>query len=292
MITRTRATVSRLVISALAVGVCLPATTPASQQDPSLPVVLDRATAYIAGYVKALSSIVTEERYEQRVTRRIPRGAAPTEKQVTFRTLVSDYLLVQAPGSTEWMPFRDVYSVDGVAVRDRNDRLLKLFVQPGAATSRVFEIREESSRYNIGNVTRDINAPTFALHVLSAELRDGFAFSQKGHQRVDGTDTAMVDYSETARPTMIRGQDYEDVPANGRFWIRPDTGAVLRSVIETRPRGMRTKIEVDYRYEASLGIVVPSEMTERHDLAEEVVEGRATYSNIRRFRVETTVEIK
>ena len=280
-------------MSALAAGAFLPAATKASQQDASLSVILDKATAYVVGYVKALSSIVTEEHYEQRVTRLIRRGDAPPEKQVTSRSLVSDYLLVQAPGVNEWMPFRDVYAVDGVPVRDRNDRLLKLFVEPSATpATRIFEIRKESSRYNIGDFSSDINAPTFALQILGPELRRGFAFKETGHQRVDGADTAVIEYSEIARPTMIRGGDYEDVPATGRFWVRPDTGAVLRSLLETRPRNMKTRIEVRYRYEPSLGIVVPSEMTERRDLTEQVVEGRATYSKIRRFRVETTVEIK
>jgi hypothetical protein len=294
MMTRAGASVGGLVVWALAASASLsPQFTAVSQDDASVSVILDKATAYVAAYVKALSSVVSEERYEQRVTRQITRGAAPPETQVTSRTLVSDYLLVQAPGSSEWMPFRDVYSVDGVPVRDRSDRLLKLFLEPSATSAaRVFEIRKESSRYNIGNVSSDINAPTFALHVLGAELRDGFAFKQRGHQRMDGTDTAVIEYSETARPTMIRGHDYEDVPATGRFWIRPDTGSVMRSVVETRPRGMRTRIEVTYRYEASLGIVVPNEMTERRDMTEEVVEGRATYSKLRRFRVETSVEIK
>jgi hypothetical protein len=293
MMSRTGRSIGGLVVCALAAAAFPPAATAVSQDEAAVSAILDKATAYVAGYVKALSSVVCEERYELRVTRQITRGALPPEKQLTSRTLVSDFLLVQAPGSNEWMPFRDVYSVDGVPVRDRNDRLVKLFLEPSATTAaRVFEIRKESSRYNIGNVGSDINAPTFALHILGAELRDGFAFKQTGHQRVDGTDAAVIEYSETGRPTMIRGHDYEDVPATGRFWIRPDTGAVLRSVIETRPRGMRTRIEVTYRYESSVGILVPSEMTERRDMTEEVVEGRATYSRLRRFRVETTVEIK
>jgi len=293
MMTRTIDTACLLVVGALAAAASLPPATTALQEEAPLPVILDKATAYVAAYVTALSSVVSEERYEQHVTRNVPRGAAPSERQVTSQTLVSDYLLVQAPGSNEWMPFRDVYSVDGVPVRDRNDRLLKLFLEPGGTSAaRVIEIRKESSRYNIGDISSDINAPTFALQILGADLRGGFVFKQVEHQRVDGTDASVIEYSETARPTMIRGGDYEDVPATGRFWIRPDTGSVLRSVIETRPRGMRTRIQVTYRYEPSLGIVVPAEMTERRELTDAVLEGRATYSRLRRFRVETTVDIK
>jgi len=263
-------------------------------QDDTVTVILDKATTYVAGYVKALSSVVTEERYEQRVTRHLSRGVAPPERQVEWQTLVSDYLLVQVPGSDEWMPFRDVYSVNGVPVRDRGDRLLKLFLEPSATSAeRALEIRRESSRYNIGDFSSDINAPTFALQILQATLRDGFAFHRTGRERVDGADTVVVEFAETGRPTMIRGGQYEDVPATGRFWIRPETGSVVRSLIETRPRGMRTRIEVTYRHEPSVGILVPGEMTERREVAaEQVVEGRATYSKLRRFGVETKIEIK
>jgi len=91
---------------------------------------------------------------------------------------------------------------------------------------------------------------------------------------------------------MIRGRGFEDVPATGWFWVRPETGAILRSSIETRPAGMRTKIEVTYRDDPKLEILVPSEMIERRELVEQLIEGRATYSKLRRFRVETSVEIK
>jgi hypothetical protein len=271
----------------------LPAATTVCQGDAALPAILDKATAYVTAYVKALSSVVSEERYEQHVTRQVPRGLGPPDRQFSSRTLVSDYLLVQAPGSIEWVPFRDVYSVDGVPVRDRNDRLLKLFLEPSAtAAAGVLEIRKESSRYNLGDFTSDINAPTFALQILGAELRGGFAFKLGGRQRVDGADTAVIEYRETARPTMIRGRGLADVPATGWFWVRPETGAILRSSIETRPAGMRTKIEVTYGDDPKLEILVPTEMLERRELVDQVVEGRATYSRLRRFRVETSVEIK
>ena len=174
-----------------------PAATTVSQDDATLPAILDKATAYVAAYVRALSSVVSEERYEQHVTRQVPRGLGwgPPERQFSSRILVSDYLLVQsAPGGAEWVPFRDVYSVDGVPVRDRNDRLLKLFLEPSAtAAAGVLEIRKESSRYNLGDLSSDINAPTFALQVLGAELRDGFAFKLRGRQHVDGADTVVID---------------------------------------------------------------------------------------------------
>ena len=297
VVIRTVGGVFRLLVCILAAGATVPAAADLRQDNP-LPAILEKATTYVSGYVKALSSVVSEERYEQRVQRVVNRGvtrgaATLLEREILHRTLVSDYLLVQIPGSSEWMPFRDVYSVDGVPVRDRNDRLLKIFLEPGASTiARALQIREESSRYNLGSVTRDINVPTFALQILAPALRGRFTFKERGSEHVGDLDAVVIECSERAVPTIILGQRDENVPVSGRFWFLPDTGTVVRSVMETRPSGMRTRIEVSYRYEPSLSIFVPGEMSERHDLPEELVEARSTYSNFRRFRVDTSFQIK
>lgn len=266
----------------------------AQRGDPAPGALIDRAADYVAAYVKAFASTVSEERYEQTVVRVVlDRGVLVPERRRVRRVLVSDYLLLQLPGSNEWTPFRDVYSVDGRPIRDRSDRLMNLLLEPDTtAVEQAVRIRDESSRYNIGDVTRDINVPTFALQVLRAEHRGCFAFTSRGRERVDGVDAAVVEYVETARPTMIQGADSEDVPARGRLWIEPDTGAVLRSILETRPARLRSRIEVTYRREPKLEILVPVEMQEHHSLVEQTVTGRATYSKWRRFRVETDTQFK
>jgi hypothetical protein len=252
--------------------------------------VLMKASKYLAGYVKALSSVVSEERYDQLSTRKRDGTA---EGMTLSRTLLSDYLLVAVSGSNEWMAFRDVYSVDGTAVRDRSDRLLKLFVQaPPDAYAQALRIRAESSRYNVGNATWDTNLPTFALLVLSDERRPGFSFKLKGRERLAGTDAVVVEFVETSSPTLIVGRNNDDVPARGRFWIDPADGRILRTLLETRPRGTINTLDVTFRYEPRLDLLVPGEMVERRNAGLEVVEGRATYSNFRRFRVDTSMEIR
>jgi hypothetical protein len=252
--------------------------------------VLMKASGYLAGYVKALSSVVSEERYDQVLVR---KGDRNTAGMSLHRTLLSDYLLVAVSGSSEWMAFRDVYSVDGTTIRDRGDRLLKLFVEaPPDAYTQAVRIRKESSRYNIGSGTRDTNVPTFALQILTGEWRGGFTFKLKGHERVGETDAVVVEYLEIASPTLVVGQRDEDVPSRGRFWIDPVDGRILRTLFETRPLGGVNTIEVRFRYEPRLDILVPGEMIERRYAGAEMVEGKATYSNFRRFRVDTTIDIK
>jgi hypothetical protein len=266
------------------------ATLPPQSASPDLVAVLMRASAYVAGYVKSLTSVVSEERYEQTLTRKADGTSAGL---IVSRTLVSDYLLVAVTGTSEWLPFRDVYSVDGVPIRDRSDRLLKLFVEsPADAYKQAFRIRNESSRYNIGSGTRDTNVPTFALQFLSDDLRGGFTFKLRGRERLNGVDTVVVEYLETSSPTVIVGRKDEDVPSRGRFWIDPDDGRIVRTLLETRPNGGVNTIDVVFRPEPKLGILVPGEMSERRNAGAELVEGRATYANFRRFRVDTTMEIK
>jgi hypothetical protein len=266
------------------------ATLPPQPASPDLVTVLMRASAYVAGYVTSLTSVVSEERYEQTLTRKADGTSAGL---ILSSTLISDYLLVQVTGSSEWLPFRDVYSVDGVPIRDRSDRLLKLFVEsPADAYAQALRIRDESSRHNIGSGTRDTNVPTFALQFLTDGLRGGFTFQLKGRERLNDVDTVVVEYRETSSPTVIVGRAEEDVPSRGRFWIDPTDGRILRTLLETRPNGGANTLDVVYRYEPKLGILVPSQMVERRNAGEEVVDGRATYSNFRRFQVDTSIQIK
>jgi len=252
--------------------------------------VLMKASSYLAAYVKVLSSVVSEERYEQTLTR---KGYHGRMDPVGSRTLLSDYLLVLVAGSSELMPFRDVYSVDGALIRDRNDRLLKLFIEaPPDAYQQALRIRNESSRYNIGSGTRDTNVPTFALQILTQEWRGRFTYKSKGRERLGGTDTVVVEFLETSSPTLIAGLNDEDVPSRGRFWIDPVDGRILRTLLETRPGGGVNTLDVTFRYEPALRLLVPGEMVERRDSGGEILEGRATYSNFRRFRVDTSMEIK
>jgi hypothetical protein len=295
--------ISRKPWLASAVTVALSVAALSAQAPPADPTtaLLDRATAYVVGYVKALSSVVSEERYEQVVrsgaaARTMPGNISSgswSGESTTTRTLVSDYLLVLVPGAREWIPFRDVYSVDGVAVRDRSNRLLKLFVEPRAdAMEQAERIRTESSRYNIGNVTRDINVPTFALHYLLPEFRGRSVFRVKGSERIGGVDATVVEFEERATPTLVVGRDYENVPGRGRIWIEPGSGIILQTQLETRPSGMTTKIVVTYQREARLGLWVPARMDEKHSFDRESVEGLATYTNFRSFQVETAIDIK
>src|SRR5205814_5885069 len=127
---------------------------------------------------------------------------------------------VKVPGDDTWVPFRDVFEVDGRPVRDRQERLTALFLQPSAvAIDRAKQIANESARYNIGAVFRTINMPVLALEVLRAENQPRFTFSRLQRDRRTGPDVWSLEYHEHARPTIVRGEGGKSLPSERRVWI-------------------------------------------------------------------------
>src|SRR5262245_50030313 len=143
-----------------------------------LSVVLSKAATYLERYGERLSGLVMEESYVQDVEQVNRFGyRMNTRGGVSHRQLKSDLLLVRPEGADAWMQFRDVFEVDGKALRDRNDRLAKLFLQPSKSTAGQAEkIVRESARYNIGDIERTINLPMLALTVLDRGLQSNFQF--------------------------------------------------------------------------------------------------------------------
>lgn len=251
---------------------------PPDRTDPELDSVLARASEYVAAYSRQLSAVVAEEEYRQASGRLV-------------RHLVSDFLLVQIPGSEGWLPFRDVFEVDGVQVRDRDDRLKKLFLDapPDRAAENAKTILEESARYNIGIVRRNVNVPTLALMFVHPEYISGFTFRKGGESTVDGVRVWEVNYREVGRPTIIRTDNHNDLPASGTLWIEPVSGRIVR----TRLEASVASITVTYQPREELsGLWVPIRMQEIYGSGSTQVDATATYSRFRRFQVFTEEKIK
>ena len=72
----------------------------------------------------------------------------------------------------------DVFEVDGNPVRDRQERLTRLFNDSSAAGSdRMAAIINESARYNIGDIVRTVNTPLMPLLFLDPEHQPRFKFT-------------------------------------------------------------------------------------------------------------------
>ena len=290
-----RAPAALLGLSLLAVPVA------AGAQDPTLVDVLDRTTRYVSELSARLSGTVAEERYEQRATTPADSRIGSGGSRSTFyrRTLRSDYLLVRPRNSGWYYGFRDVFEVDGKPVRDRQERLTALFLDPSATADRQIRgIVRDSARYNIGDVRRNFNIPTLALLFLHPDNRSRFDFERTGDdeprlglERPAGNgEVWAVAYREDWPTTLIRGRERSNLPASGRFWIERATGRVLATEVDVRDAEVEATIAVRYRLDDGLGHLVPAEMRERFENRRQRsrVDGTATYTDFRRFQVQVS----
>jgi hypothetical protein len=264
-----------------------------SGQTADLDELVDRASDYVVLYEKNFVGVVAEESYRQTVH----GGRAgtdlrgfPIEAPSQRRDLKSDVLLVRAPAGDRWIQFRDVFEVDGKPVRDRAERLTRLFLQPSASTERqVADITAASARYNVGGVNRNMNVPVLALSVLEPGNRPWFSF--KG-SRKSGNLWELA-YQEERSGTLIRTTGDQPLPAHGRFTIESATGRVLGSELVAESGSVRAQITVTYAAEPALGMLVPREMREKYVVKDgSTIEGRATYAKFRRYQVTVEEKIK
>ncbi len=182
-------------------------------QDATSAAMVERASRYVEDYERAFAAIVSEERQVQRLVR-------PDGRVRRTRVLRSDFLLVKT--GPQWAHvFRDVIEVDGKPVRNREDRLRKLFLEkPGSALQQAQAINKESARYNIG-VSRTGNSPLLPLLFLHPRESARSRFTLAGNS---------LTFEELRTPTVVRTKRRRatyDLPARGSFVIEPATGRVL-----------------------------------------------------------------
>lgn len=269
--------------------VALASALPAAQAGPALDEVLRRTGAYLAAYLDEVSSVVAEEEYLQRAT---------SLSDSRSRRLRSD-LAILLDDRAGWVAFRDVFEVDGEAVRDRQDRLTRLFVAPRSdAAARVREIVAESSRYNLNTanaeVARTINTPVTALRFLMTgnQARSAFRVDSVNRQ---GRSFARLRFTERGQPRLIRTPD--NAAASGHAIVAPDSGAVVETGLEIHTGSVQATFRTTYAAVKSFGVLLPQAMDETYVMflrsaAVEAtrIEGRAVYSNFRSFRVSVDVD--
>ena len=261
---------------------------PTSAQQPKLDQVLARLGMYLTAYEHRFSLVVAEERYQQSVdiapdvpTVNVPRDTPVLPVGHEDRSLRSDYALTRASDKEAWVGYRDTFEVDGRPVRDRDDRLQRTLTGGGAVSAA--RIAEESSRFNLGLIERNINVPTLVLEMLHPRNQPRFSFSKSGDETIATTPTWRVDFKERDRPTFIRNTNGRDRPSRGSIWVDPATGAVWRTTLawESQPSGT---ITVTYGHVPNVDVLVPLTMTERYRAGTATITGDAAYSNYRQFQ--------
>jgi hypothetical protein len=278
------------------------AAAPAAQTPSALPELLAAASAHFDNYITQVAGIVCEEDYVQDVlSASVVRLGARGLIVPVHRTLRSDLLLVRVNEGSGWMQFRDVFEVDGEPVRDRTDRLAKLFLQPSSSIGVQIEaISKESARYNIGDVVRTINVPLLGLRVLNRRLQPNFRFHidspgdagkrlPKSPSFAVPPGVVVLSFDETRVPrTMVRSPNGKNIPSRGRIWMNPAGPRIVMTELRVNSFPYEATIHVAYGDVPGIEVPMPVEM---HELylnlsASRRVEGAARYSNFRKFHVQ------
>jgi len=252
--------------------------------------VLKQLAAYVDQYAERLPATIATEHYTQ---------IAVVNRTSTATTLESDFGIVRLPGIPEWLGFRDVLVVDGKPVPNREERLDALFRNMTTATSvQARRVAEESARYNIGPIQRTINNPALVLELLDARNARRMRFSKVGEDTIADRKVWVIHFKEVVHPTIVQASRRWDVPADGKAWVDPAEGTLLRveAALQTQmPRGNFTaSLSLTFREEPKLGFWVPDRLTEEYRSSNlvPIASGEANYSNYRQFTVDTRFEVR
>lgn len=262
----------RAILPAILVVVTLCAGALGHAQDAGVADLVSRTSHYVEEYQKQLSAVVCEERQTQRII----KSDGKTGKK---RELVSDLLMVRTGDATQ--TFRDVITVDAKPVRNRQERLRKLFLGPPPGRQQQAKaIAQESARYNIG-FDRGLDTLMLPLAILEAKNTPGFRFERIA----DG-----LTFDEFQTPSMVgyirRGRRL-DMHLHGGLTVESSTGRLSGArLVADNPLFVLT-VDVRYAEDAAAGLLVPIDSREdyRTPDSKDRLEVSSTYSNFRRFQV-------
>jgi hypothetical protein len=265
-----------------------------AQVAPEVDILVARMQRYLVNYETQLSTVVADERYRQSETRPL-EGRDSLESGIgrfTTRTLESEVAFLRLPGNREWYGVRDVRRVNGKSVAAKGPRLLDAMKAPAVEREPLVKaIVRASSAHNLGPI-RTTNMPTVPLELLHPRHHARFMFRSGGAATISSTSTRELRFQEQMTPTLVQDIAGRPLRAVGSAWVEAATGRLWRVVLRlenARPpvaggQVGGNELRVDFAHDATLDLMVPREL--REDLAAQGsgrVQGRATYSNFRRF---------
>ena len=249
----------------------LAASVPARGQEATLREVLDRSASYIVRLITEFTNVVAQEDMRQ------------SYRAGARRNLRSDFLLVKTPGEEKrWLSFRDVAEVNGRAVRDQQDRLTKLFLDPFAdAVRRADEISRDASRHSLVALGLE-NSPFVVVAMLQPIYYNDYTYDLGGRSTDNGVVVRVVEIE--GRPPLQRNPAIPVQRVAGKAWVEEATGRIRKTELRLG-RAPNTQLNsTRFEFDKALGIDVPVEMKESRATGFEMT---ATYSRFRRFQVRT-----
>ena len=260
--------------------------------------VLSSGMRYAMNYEQRFALLAADELYVQELmrppnpgdnlSRSNPGGGMRAGGPMNIQNIKSDFVLVQLGMDGEgWMPFRDAFEVKGKKLRDRDERLVKLFTgNDKNAFDKAARFNEASTKHHLGNVARTINIPTLGMMLLHPRVNERFEFTDGGEESIAGRVLRKALYREMARPTLIKTTRGRDLALTGTIWIEPFTGAVVKSEMNAADPAVRCQVTVTFRRDDGLEMWVPDRMEEYYKAALAVADilATATYTNVRKYR--------
>ena len=285
---------------------------PASAQPPVLAELLDTAGRYVRGFEQDFQTVISDETYVQR-ERQTRTVNGRTRQTSTVRTIGSETLFMWVKEEQTWLMVRNVLRVDGRAVPDSRARLERAIADVGSQgpeasatgsaslparplgfeplANRFRRLRDESARFNLGAIHRNLNDPMLPFQFVDPAFRPRFSFAISGEESVNGVSTWKLTFAEHTAPTVVT-VDGRDSLANGAIWITA-SGVVLRTQLDlTNPAtSLTSSIAVTYGRDPKLAGWVPMRMEETYTQRPSSagaghgidISCVATYSNFRRF---------
>jgi len=259
--------------------------------------VLSSAMRYTMNYEQRFAVLAADEHYVQELqrppnpgdnlSRSNPGGGMRGGGTMNVQNFKSDYILVQLGMDGEgWMPFRDTYEVKGKKVRDRDERLLKLFMSNHRERfEKAADYSKDSAKHNLGNVARTINIPLLGMMLLHPRVNERFEFTDGGEENFDGRIFRKAVFREVARPTLVKTTRGRDLALTGAIWIDPFNGTVMRTEMNAADPIVRCQVTVTFRRDDGLDLFVPEKMEEYYKatIGLDDILATATYSNVRRI---------
>lgn len=254
---------------------------------PSLQAILNSVARYLAGYERDILAIVAEEDYSQHFAAPVSGAGG------AVRRLKSEILVLSDP-QMGTVTFRDVYEVDGKPVRDRDERLARLFAKTSTnAAQEARAVSDESARFNLNisgvSTNRTLNVPMAALLYYRGPFQHRSRFALERIVVERNRRLAIVAFAEQSLPRLISSPN--NLAMSGRAWIEINTGRVLETeltyTLTSRAGKTEAKIAVEYVEDAMSKLLMPVTMKETYAVGlAGVMTTTARYSKFRRFSVE------
>lgn len=243
-----------------------------------------RLDAYLLAYEPQLSVLAVDEHMVQRDQ----SMAAFSTGRARVRTITAEVAFAPLPGGAGWLGFRRVLTVNRAAIKDPGPSLADLANDPSPDdVDQAFLLAAESTRHNMGAIR--INLPLVPLEMLHARNRARFTARVDGPEKEGGVATLRLVFEETERPTLIMREGGGDMPSHLTAWVEPVSGRLRRARVvshDERPgsAGPDAVLDVRFRANQALGLLVPSEMNEEFSTSPgRKGVGKATYRNVRKI---------